>query len=324
MNRVIWVSWQSHRRTDGLSKFFGISLFIIKTKQTGLFRYILLSYRTLKLLANERPEVLIVQNPSLILTVLACILRPIFRYQLIVDAHNEGVVPYVNSGGHFVALTRLCHRLADVTIVTNEELARVVEGNGGKAVVLPDSIPQPPEQINPSGANEKGGPLRITIISTYAKDEPIAEIFRALHEVKHEYRAWITGDDRKCPDALRRLAPKTISFTGFLDELDYWQLLADSDLIIDLTLMENCLVCGLYEAMSLGVPIMLTDDVSARRLVPKGTVFTKADKDSIKNALDLSGDRLVALRTEMWAMAQAFRERWRMSAENLSVLINEK
>ena len=47
-----------------------------------------------------------------------------------------------------------------------------------------------------------------------------------------------------------------------------------ADAIIDLTIRQNCLVCGAYEAIAAGKPLLLSSDASAKALFNKGVLFT--------------------------------------------------
>src|SRR5690606_37416736 len=114
--RVDWISWQYHRRTENIAAYYGIPVKVIKSEARGVARYVGSSLMTLRHLYARRPDVLIVQNPSLVLTLLAVLARPLFRYRLIVDAHNEAVQPFINTGSTVIRLSRWLLRRADLTI----------------------------------------------------------------------------------------------------------------------------------------------------------------------------------------------------------------
>src|SRR5256885_12630417 len=109
-------------------------------------RSTLFPYTTLfrSLLARRRPQILLVQNPSLILAALAAAVRGVLGYRLIADAHNEAVVPFINRQRWVTRLSRWVIRRADLTIVSNRQLAERVVRHGGRAFTLPDRVPAPP------------------------------------------------------------------------------------------------------------------------------------------------------------------------------------
>src|SRR5262249_20916535 len=151
-------------------------------------RYLVLTARTLAVLARKRPRVLLVQNPSLVLSALAVALRGVLRYRLVVDAHNEAVEPYQNRQFWLGALARWVLRRGDLTIVTNRHLAQSVQSQGGRSFILPDRIP-----AAPGGTARRLGPaFNVVLIATFARDEPIAAIFDAVRGA--ELSLYVTGN----------------------------------------------------------------------------------------------------------------------------------
>ena len=84
----------------------------------------------------------------------------------------------------------------------------------------------------------------------------------------------VTGNPHKIGLSVAQRAPPNVHFTGFLADEDYWQLLRSADAIIDLTSKADCLVCGAYEALALGKPMLLSDNTASRELFGEGAVLT--------------------------------------------------
>ena len=84
----IWISWEKHRRTENLCKSLQIPLHTFNSTKPRYIKHPLFLIRTLFLINRIKPSVLFVQNPSIILTCFVSILKKIFKYKLIVDAHN--------------------------------------------------------------------------------------------------------------------------------------------------------------------------------------------------------------------------------------------
>lgn len=285
MSKCIWISWQYHRRTEGLCDFLGVEWFCLGSDKKGVLRYFQLAFATLSVLVKEKPSIVLVQNPSIVLTTMTCFLKRFFRYSVLVDAHNEGVIPYVNNSETFRKVTGWCHRNADLTIVTNNELASTIKNHGGLSLVLPDRLPNiEPRNFEP--IRSKNRTFVVCVISTFAKDEPLSSIFLAIEKVGYDIEVFVTGNYNKCDSAVKNSAPIQVAFTGFLPDEEYWNLLSHSDVIIDLTTMKNCLVCGLYEALAVEVPIIITDDVSAKGLFSRGVIFTHLDPPSIASSIE--------------------------------------
>lgn len=280
--KSLWISWYPHRRTSGLCDAWGIPLEVIPSRQSGMRKWACQAAATLSLLRRYRPDVLFVQNPSLGLTALATWVQWLFGYYLVVDAHNEGVRPFVRSGKLVRRLTRHLLRRADWTIVTNGALAEDVRHAGGNPLILPDRLPVPPAAPADDDSARTPGP-DVMVISTYAPDEPLGAILGAAGQMPDITFA-VTGKAERFA-ALGLERPKNVQLTGFLPDPDYWRALAGARVILDLTLMPDCLVCGAYEGLALARPLVLSDNPATRELFGQGAVLTGAEPGEILAAL---------------------------------------
>ena len=303
----LWVAWSPHRRTAGLCAAWDIPLQVLQPALPGPARWAALPLQTLRLLRHSRPDLLFVQNPSLALTTLAVLCRPVFGYRLVVDAHNEGVRPYDRPYAFVRWLTRRLLKSADVTIVTNDALADDVRAAGGRPVTLPDSLPVVPASASthPRTADAPD----VAVIATFRRDEPIAAIIAAAAMLP-DLRFAFSGPAeryRGTPDE----TPANVSLTGFLDDRAYWQLLAQAKVVCDLTLKPDCLVCGAYEALALGKPMVLSDDLATRKVFGPAAVLTKSSPEAIAAAVR----RAIAERERLEAGARELRETYSMRWE---------
>lgn len=305
--KSLWISWYAHRRSSGLCEAWGIPLEVIPSRYAGPLKWLDQAIKTLRLLRRDRPELLFVQNPSLGLTVLAVWVRWLFGYYLVVDAHNEGVRPFIRSSGFVRRLTRHLLRRADATIVTNAALAEDVRIAGGNALILPDSLPTPPPT---DAAEEASGALApdVMVISTYALDEPLGAIFEAAARMP-EIRFAVSGNTTRFA-TLGIERPVNVTLTGFLPEREYWEILTRSKVICDLTLMPDCLVCGAYEGLALARPMVLTDNPATRELFGQGAILSQNEPVAIVRALRQALEHLTPLEERAREAREAFRERW--------------
>ncbi len=310
------LTWADHRRTEELCAGLGLELVVLKNGFSGLRRYLDLAMRTHALLRTRKVDVLLVTNPSLILSALCAALRRAYSYRLIVDAHNEAVTPYINRQGWIRWLSRWVIRHSDLTVVTNGQLASLVSGYGGRAFVLPDRIPTPPATC---AAADLAGPFNAVLIATYAPDEPIREVFEAVRG--SDIQLYVTGNPRKLDTKVREGAPPNVRFTGFLEESAYWGLLSAVDAVVDLTLMDNCLVCGAYEALSLAKPMVLSNNAASIDLFAEAAVFTDNTPSDIRRALDSLRARHDQVRAAAERRRRELSERWITNARNLAALI---
>ena len=309
--KTLWISWYPHRRTTGLSAAWSIPLEVVTSRHTGLRKWAAQAIKTLRLLRRDRPDVLFVQNPSLGATVLALLVRPWFRYQLVVDAHNEGVRPFIRSGRWIDWLTKQLLKRADFTIVTNAALAKDVRLAGGRPLILPDPLPTPA----PINATARVDAADIMVISTFAPDEPLYEILKAAAGMP-DVRFAVTGNPRNLSFQGSTL-PANVRLTGYLPEDEYWAMLAFARVVVDLTLMPDCLVCGAYESLAAARPMVLSDNEPSRALFGKVAILTRSDSISISNAIRAAlaeQDHLEAAARDARA---AYHSDWKVQADSI-------
>lgn len=311
------ITWEEHRRTRGLSTGLNMALFELSFRGGRLSRYLNLALKTYETLKRARPRVLLVQNPSLVLTLWAWILRPLFGYKLIVDAHNEAVRPFIHSRWPIPALARFLLSKADLTIVTNNRLAALVERAGGRAFVLPDPLPDLPLAA-PAPAQPLGSCMEIMVVCTYAPDEPIGAIFDAAAALGHEFCFHVTGNSSKLSSEMRAKVPSNVHLTGFLPEADYWLLMQKCHVVLDLTLMPDCLVCGAYEALAMCRPMILSDNSATRELFGDVSVLSVGTSEDILRAVREMRVRYDDLRLATAQHNVVFRENWSRAAYRLS------
>jgi glycosyltransferase involved in cell wall biosynthesis len=313
-SRAIWISWQQHRRTREICRALDLELFEITSKRSRLLRYPLLFTRTVACLARTRPRVVFVQCPSVLLGVWAGLLKYVFGYTLVADLHNEAVEPFNYSFPGYRRLLTWIGRMADVCLVTNEALKTVVEGRGGAAFVLPDRVPN----LDRRSVAELGLDRYVVFICTYAPDEPYLEMLQAA-DLLGSVPVYVTGDPRRLPAGTD--VPANVRLTGFLPESEYEDLLRGADVIVDLTRMENCLVCGAYEAVAVERPLVTSDTEALRRFFRRGTVYSTHTSRSLAASIALAIEHRTRLGDEMAILKQELSQAWTRQERGLRELL---
>ena len=74
-------------------------------------------------------------------------------------------------------------------------------------------------------------------------------------------------------------------FSGFLLEDDFVTLMAEAVCVVDLSLKPDCLVCGAYEALTLGQAAVLSDSKAARYFFSDGFEFVDNSAVQIADAI---------------------------------------
>jgi hypothetical protein len=221
--KAIWISWERHRRTRELAKEFGATLFEVTAPGTGLARYARLMVHTARILARERPDLLVIQCPSIILAIWTIVLKPLGRYRLVADLHNEAVEPFNYSFRMYGLILRWIQRAADVSLVTNTALQSVVTSAGGRALVLPDKVPAVAPGLRAGGRSDS----LVVFICTYAADEPYLDVIEAARLLDPAIRLHVTGNAGARAGDLPPLPPN-VTLTGFLEEDAYLSLLREA------------------------------------------------------------------------------------------------
>jgi hypothetical protein len=314
---AIWISWERHRRTREICRALGVPLFEITSTAPGPLRYVGLLARTALCVARRRPRTLFVQCPSILLGVWAACLKPLGRYTLVADLHNEAVEPFIHSFPLYRRMLAVIQRSADVSIVTNAALAARVEGSGGRAYVLPDKVPEIP--VAPGASERAGASQRVVFVCTYAPDEPYRAVIEAAGLLGSSVEIAITGDHRRMtgvPDV-----PAHVTLTGFLPQAEYDRLLRDSDVILDLTEMEDCLVCGGYEAVALEKPLVTSDTAALRGHFSRGAVYTTHEPHALAAAIAQALQHRAALADEMKRLRADLSASWRHQKNALARLL---
>lgn len=286
----VWVSWEYQRRSIELAKVLGCVSLIFEEK--GLLRYPLAFIRTIYFFASRKPNIIFSQNPSMILAAFVCCWGGLFKVPVVVDRHTT----FFLDGGErgrlymyvFGLLNRYTLRNASLTIVTNKQLADIVTQEGGTPFVLPDKLPELKTDKKSGGGQyaKEDNIFDIALISSFAADEPVSEVIDALKELDNaKVRLFITGNKIKCDPAVFASAASNIIFTDFLPDEKFEDLVSGVDCIIVLTKLKCCMLCGCYEAVAAGKPLITSNqDVLVDYF--SGAVFVDNSAGQITSAIE--------------------------------------
>lgn len=278
--KVYWLSWEDHRRSRELAKAINAELIIYEDTLPKLISHANKALLTFLFILKQRPKVLIIQNPSIILGFIASVLRFVFRYKLIVDRHtNFRIGKYIGLNPRFLIhafFSRFNIRFSDLTIVTNDFLKLYVKKHGGNGFVLEDKLPLL-EYRNTSVRLK--GEVNVVFICTYANDEPVKEVIKAGKYLPPSTFIYVTGNPSS--QLKDKMLPSNVVLTGFLNQQDYDGLLNKADVLMDFTSLEWCLVCGAYEAISLERPFITSNTLALKNLLKDTAIYTDHSPEGI-------------------------------------------
>lgn len=272
-----------------------------------------------------RPDILFVQNPSMLLAVFAtCFVKPILRIPIVVDRHSNFLLfdkkqPLLKRIV-FNLLSNLSIYNADLTIVTNDFLANHIDISGGRPFVLPDKLPD----LKSDSSNERmdGGGMSLLVISSFGKDEPFPEIWKAVELADlSNLKVFVTGDFRKLAVDLVREKPKNVELTGFIPDNEFDQLLMDVDAVMVLTTVEYVLLCGCYEAVSAEKPLITSSTMVLKDLFDEA-IFVEPDFESIAHGIKRCFSDLLSNKNKTIAMKRTIGAEWNEKFGLLGSIVN--
>ena len=307
----IWITWEFQRRNYGISSALGWPLNEFDFNSPRLIRYLKSIYKSINVIYHDKPTVVAAQNPSIILAITAILICKLFGKGIIIDAHNSGIYPCEGKNPFLLSIAKWIQKKSDLTIVTNNELKKVVESNGGRAFVLPDRIPE----VNNIKRIPLEGRHAIAYICSFSDDEPYLNVIEAAKLLPPDIKIYITG---KYYDRLKgKKIPENVILLGYISDEKYWSLLKSADIIMDLTLRENCLVCGAYEAVAIAQPLILSNTKALKAYFNRGCIYVGSSVASIAKGMICAVDQLDSLKSEIAELRSIRMRDW----ENMLILL---
>ena len=276
----IWITWDDHRRSRELARVLGFDYVVRESNAPRLLRYLYLGVGTLVLLIKRNPRVVVSQNPSVVLAALLCLVKPVFKFYLVVDRHSNFKLNTRKSRRNkckvFHLLSDYSLKKADLTIVTNKTASDYVEDIGATSFILPDKIPD----LNITKKHDLSDHFSFFFVCTFSDDEPVEEVLEAFSKLKEKQnvRMYVSGNYSKFPKNKYYMNSAGINFLGFVDDQEYVNYLYSCDAVIVLTTMPMTLNCGSYEAVAAGKPQLVAASEEIVSYFYKGRIAVNMDK----------------------------------------------
>ncbi len=309
----IWITWERQRRNQSMAAAFGAHLVEIDVIGSPLVRYATCATRTVRTILDTKPSIVFVQNPSFVLVLVASLVRSITKFQLVIDAHNSGVFPLYGRSRVLNWATRKLHGAATILIVSNDQLK--LADTSSEAVVA--SLPDPLPHINCLAPSDSLSSQNVLFICSWADDEPFYNVIEAARLISPDVVIHMTGNHLKKGIQLPDNMPVNIRLTGFLPESEYDALLCASDVVVDLTTREDCLVCGAYEGVSAKKPLILSDTQANRTYFNEGTLYTDNSAQDLALQINSALAQLPLLTSGIENLACKLRQDWNRRKEDI-------
>jgi len=310
LEHAVWIAWERQRRTTELARILNVPLVRELFEGPYPIRIPVVIVRTIVELIRRKPRVVIVQNPSVVLASLVCVLKPLFGFRVIVDRHSNFKFETVESSNPkykvFHSLSRHSLRNADLTVVTNEFLANVVRNEGGRAHILPDAIPV----LQRNDAKDLGPGGHVLYVCSFDRDEPLEMVLDAARTLDPEVTFHVSGNHRHADRALLDTAPPNVRFLGFLSDEEYATTMASVDVVLTLTTQSHTMQCGAYEAISLEQPLVFADHEEMKDYFHKGVVVTDLTGQDIARAIGQAVEQKTKLKQEAGELKKELIRDW--------------
>ena len=312
---IAWIDY--NRRSEILAEFFGATLHHIsfgqrKVKWQIPIRYLVQTFQTLKVLIKERPDIVFVQNPPIV------ILLPVLPYcfffgaRFIIDSHTGAFTDFKRTLG----LHKWLSKRALTTIVHNTSQEKIIKEWGVPYCILGFFDTEYPEGTPVPMADG----FNIAFSCSFAPDEPILEVFQAA-KMLPEANIYITGNHKRLDPAKEAQKPSNCHFTGFLDYDEYVGLLRGSDMVMALTTRDETLLSGGFEAVSLEKPLIVSDWPILEQYFSKGSVHVDNSAAGIAQGIRDGIENLPTLKEKIKELRENLNKEWQESGNEINHLI---
>ena len=246
--------------------------------------YILKSISTLGKYLKERPARIFAQLPPSPLLYITYIYSKLFKCQVIFDCHNSLFC------AHWVRWPLVKNILNSKNVVTlshNVDICEIAKGMGVETIVLQTPPTKPRvdaiSQTLPCGLAPYG---YVIVPLSFSDDEPVEELFSAARQTS-EITYVITWSKHLESKKETLDIPGNVVFTGFLEESLYEVVFVNALCAIALTDREGTQPSVASEAIGFGVPLVISDIATTRKLYAEWPIYVNNKASSIAEGVEV-------------------------------------
>lgn len=279
----IWMTWHFSRRSRNLAEALNLPVYEYTSEGGILKRHLVNALSSFTSLLLHRPRVVYLQY-SFLLLIVVIIYKLLLRGRVIVvcDCHTKALRRRLPGkiGQLFWAIKSWSFKHADLSIVSNEGMVSDIEPLTKNFQILPDKIPRISQFIQSEPGNNS-----CVYVNSFAVDEPHQAVIDAAWGFRNNVQFFFTG---KVPESFgeNQKLPANVHLTGFLPDKEYFELLRKSGCVLALTSEEDCLQCGAYEALAMGIPMVLSDTSALRTYFASAAIYTKNEANEIRQGVE--------------------------------------
>jgi glycosyltransferase involved in cell wall biosynthesis len=251
------------------------------------FPYVFSSILTIIKILRAKPKSVILQLTQGPILFLFIILKKLIKFKLIGDVHS-GFLIYLNLKGKILNFTfsKLIDHL-DLIIVHNKEILKIVSKKN-KTLLLYDPLINEVEELK-----IRKNKTFVFVPIMKKPDEPIRELIKASEELKSDFVFISTGKKIE-----------NIKCLGYLSYENYLKVLKTCDIVLALTKREFTLLSIIFEAISLGKPIIASETLTIKNFLKDNALYTNhenlAEKiKEMKMKKEIYKERITKIRNEI-------------------------
>ncbi len=251
------------------------------------FPYVFSSILTMIKILRAKPKSVILQLTQGPILFLFIILKKLIKFKLIGDVHS-GFLIYLNLKGKILnfAFSKLIDNL-DLIIVHNKEILKIISKKN-KTFLLYDPLINDVEELK-----IRKNKTFVFVPIMKKPDEPIRELIKASEELKSDFVFISTGKKIE-----------NIKYLGYLSYENYLKVLKTCDIVLALTKREFTLLSIIFEAISLGKPIIASETLTIKNFLKENALYTNhenlAEKiKELKMKKEIYKERIMKIRNEI-------------------------
>lgn len=317
--KISFVAWLPyHRRTELLAQHLGASLHFVHWGQTAELsraplKYFIQGIRTWRILKQEKPSIILVQNPPIFCALVAFLYAQRHESQYIIDSHTGAFVSW--KWRWSLGLHRMLSRRALTTLVHNRSQEEIVKTWKCPYMLLAYT----PGDYSPFEPYPLNDQFNVAVISSFRSDERPEVVFRAAARLPG-VAFYLTGNSKRLARSVLAKRPNNCHLTGYLPYERYVGLLQGADAVMALTARDDTLLMGGFEAVCIGQPLITSDWPVLKEFFALGTVHVPYTEEGIYDGVRRVQAEHDSLQRDMLRLRDRLGDTWKERLRELKEL----
>lgn len=272
---ITWTTYSPHSLL--LSRAFNSEIFYINNLINSrgifwnlffLFDYFYKSFKTIKVINEQKPDVVVMQNPPTITPLVIVLYSFIGKFKTVIDSHNGAFEKPWDT----IPFYGWVLKNADIVLVHNEhllsKLLQIKKYKGVNFKILNSRL----SDYSHIKKSESDAQPYILVVTTFSGDEPMDILLKGIRmynesENKVNIKFKITGKYSKRPHLFEEYKnDENIEFLGFIPTETYESLLVKAFGMISLSTRDDVQQFALMEAIGAEVPFISNNNKTNRQL----------------------------------------------------------